>query len=345
MTTKTLTPLLEGIEAGTTFTFQGVMSQIKIALQKVLTGGLDRAEFERKLFTCNDISALPVGHLLDHRFRMCEKGAAALLAGEISPIRSLLHRMLCTVPHSQAASLVGRSIGCEPIRDAFELMEVYTRHPKLARHCLSGHLGDAVAVLPTETGKERSTLISLIAKFALYYGAFELQLIAARQKAIENFRFAVVDGRSTNAMGEVMLEMRQLIAAVRRAKKILDTAKHPRGPKPDLFSLMEARKEEILSNPFVTGSGLSVAEMIRQLQELHELLAPIVDEMEAALNRASDKSKKRKNRAASVRRGVGAEVDCCEWPAGLFRFARRLGPVRDRLESGGGLAGPSLPRG
>jgi len=34
-----------------------------------------------------------------------------------------------------------------------------------------------------------------------------------------------------------------------------------------------------------------------------------------------------------------------ERPVRLFRGAHGLGPVRDRLESGGGLADPPLPRG
>src|SRR5690606_7958363 len=34
-----------------------------------------------------------------------------------------------------------------------------------------------------------------------------------------------------------------------------------------------------------------------------------------------------RNRAAGRCRGTVAEMDCCEWPAGLFRFARRLGLV------------------
>src|SRR5690606_31870839 len=41
-----------------------------------------------------------------------------------------------------------------------------------------------------------------------------------------------------------------------------------------------------------------------------------------------------RNRAAGRRRGTVAEMDCCEWPAGLFRFARRLGLVRDRRTCG-----------
>src|SRR5690606_873197 len=44
--------------------------------------------------------------------------------------------------------------------------------------------------------------------------------------------------------------------------------------------------------------------------------------------------RRKRNRAAGRCRGTDAEMDCCERPAGLFRFARRLGLVRDRRTGG-----------
>lgn len=288
MIAKRLTDPLAGIDPEMVFTVEGVKAHIQLELQKLLTAGLDRSGFERKVFEFEDLSRLPVGHLLDHRVRMPDDLGAKLFADGEPCIEALLRNMLCSAVHAKAVSWVSDALGRDPRRDASNLIVLRDAHPEIARLCLTGHLGDAVASLSAIPDTGRPAAQNLIAVMAIYYGALELQLIAARQKAINEYRFAADYSYATHTMGERIRDLRQLVTNVQRAKLVADTGKKPRGPQPHLFAAYMLREEELLKLSFFNQPGVSKKVLLRQLQTLYAWIGPIADQIGSLLDSVSN---------------------------------------------------------
>jgi hypothetical protein len=321
---KDLTTLLQNIDPGTSFRADDIAARIKAEVDKALTGGMDRAEFERQLFAFGHLPELPIWHLFDQRVRMPEAMAREILCHDPKRLHALLRSMLSS-RHMQGADLVAEALGLEPYLDAERLIEAHQSHPDVVRLCLSGLHGDAAASLAKEERTDAAKLRPLLMSTAIYYGALQLQLIGVRLRALDEFSVGVEDRSRTGTMGAMLHDLRQLIAAIKKARDAVASDGKLRGRQNDLLRSSRAIGEAVersayLARPELTGTGL-----LDELRQLYRLLGPTIDAIDAILGMGP------KETGGEAEASLGAEGG----------NEMTLGSLRERVQSAltGGVTG------
>lgn len=242
---KPLTYALENISIEDVFLNKRCTDfQAEADRERLQTGGLDRAAFLDKVFSRLDPLMFPVGHLMDHRVRMpLATAEAALRAGEVD-VKRLLRRMLSMSANPKASSFVANSLGRRPQADAKLLCEWHESHPQFAALCLSGRFGDFSKDVPVPEG---SAFTAPVAMMALYYGALELQLIALRQWAIEQFRIGVDAESETSTMGQVAKDILSLFNGLEFIAKSVRAGRTVSGRRPNVVQSLKSKAEQELA--------------------------------------------------------------------------------------------------
>ena len=287
MTKQPTQPLLD-INFGTSFTVDAIAAYIEEQRLRGATNGMDRAEFEERLFAFGDLAALPVGHLLDHRVHMPDDIADRLLAGDATDIATMLGNMLCASSHTEARLLVGDALGVKPERDARRLLAVSEDDRRFAHDCLTGHHGDAARFLAAGPTSDLKSCRNILAAMAIYYGALDLQLIAVRQKAIGMYRFAIDDGEMTDTMGALLQDDKALIAGVIKAAAGAASDEPLKGRRPDLITLLKPQAERILADALAADPARTKAGILDEIRGSLPVLKIIAEQAQAEIDTASE---------------------------------------------------------
>ena len=278
---KMLTRLLAGITPGSSFTATELAVQIKLNLDRVLTGHMDRESFERRVFDFTNLAELPIGHLQDQRVHMPEDMAAELLLGRQETLSMLLCDMLCST-HPQGAELVAEALGLDTFDDAHRLQSVNLINSQFVKLCLTGYHGLAFPML-SEAGDRMPDFRETFISTAIYYGALQHQLIGSRLRAISEFHFAVDDGELTDTMGATVNDFRQLFSSLAKANEGVNSDKKLLGRRPDLITLVKPFAENILAETYRLRPRLTEEALLEELRELYGSLWPFIHELSLQL--------------------------------------------------------------
>ena len=142
-----------------------------------------------------------------------------------------------------AVAMIQHAIGRSPSSDARMLQELGRRAPEFTVALLCGRLRQARAILPARVLR-RSEVNQAIATMLVYYGALELQLIAARLRAIAQFGFGVSSPSKEPALGGLLTGWKDIIEAIEYANKTLNGAR-PAGRTPRLIRLLHWKANNI----------------------------------------------------------------------------------------------------
>ena len=283
---NTLADFLLQIEPGTDLTRDGILARVEVEKHRLLFGGMDRPQFEAAVFRGGDLVNLPVIHLLDHRVRMPRYIADEIIAGGSPGIAAVLKRRLCASHHSEGARLVGQAIGVDVEMTAENAVALEADHPKFVRLCLTGQHGNAIMFLRQSEVRAASTSMrQLLIDCALVYGALDLQLIAARQKALDAI-FADEDNKSTCTIGPLLQKLDAMVAGIRRAAAGVQTDLPMPGRRPVLVSVLEANGHRYLADKLANGEVSSQPAVLASLRETYPALLEITDDISSQIREA-----------------------------------------------------------
>lgn len=285
---KELTRFWANITTGSNFTAPELAAHIKLNLDRVLTGNMDRESFERRVFDFTNLAELPIGHLQDQRVHMPDDLAAELLVGTPETLSMQLSNMLCST-HPEGPEQVAEALELHTFYDAQLLLEAHLTDPEFARLCLTGWHGIAFPLLADRIEKRpelRDTFIST----AIYYGALQHQIIGSRLRAISEFRFTVDDGELTDTMGATVNDFRQLFASLDKANVGVNSDKKLLGRKPDLITLMEPIAQNVLSEAYRQRPQLTEEALLAELRDLYGTLWPFIEDLSKNLIEIPDEA-------------------------------------------------------
>jgi hypothetical protein len=206
-------------------------------------------DYQYAVFT-RSMDEWPIGHLLDHRVSMPVQLANELLSGSPERLDETLRHFLFSLAlpdrpeiKKDAVAMIQHAIGRSPSSDARMLQELGRRAPEFTVALLCGRLRQARAILPARVLR-RSEVNQAIATMLVYYGALELQLIAARLRAIAQFGFGVSSPSKEPALGGLLTGWKDIIEAIEYANKTLNGAR-PAGRTPRLIRLLHWKANNI----------------------------------------------------------------------------------------------------
>ncbi|MEO1968425.1 MAG: hypothetical protein ABGW87_06900 [Sphingomonadaceae bacterium] len=258
------------IEFPDDFSEEGIRRCIDENIHRVYHGGMSRSDFELAVFQM-DIDAWPLGHLQDHRVSLPKSIAQKLSASADSELVHILGRLLCAVDIGGAPTFIAEALGLNPKLDAKELLEINAQSSDAFIALLTGQL-DKVRSTAKNTNVSRPQLNAATRIMLLYYGALELQLIAARSRAMNNFGFGVRSGPSGPTFGGIMRDWEGVMNAIEYSATTVENDKKPRGALSSLFKQLEAKAEQIKQS-----YGMSYNEILAALSDvLNGILMPIV---------------------------------------------------------------------
>jgi hypothetical protein len=172
-------------------------------------GNMDRTQFEYAVFT-KAIDEWPIGHLLDHRVSAPESLINFHLGSTEAELAKLLNRFLSESSRKGAREMIAEALKLEPQKDARALIEIRDAQPEIFKALLRGRLGEIwmepQPSLGTDAASELkaspmrwATVKAAMRLMLLYYGALDLQLIAARSRNFDDFYHKL---GVTSAVGE-----------------------------------------------------------------------------------------------------------------------------------------------
>lgn len=262
---KPLTKVLHDFDIKAWVLHGSVDLQARVENEQLQTGGLDRASFVEMLFGDIDPMLFPVGHLMDHRVRMSLQTAEKAFAMGADEVRRILRRMLSMSANPTASCLIAKALGRRPRADAALLCKLHTQYPEFAALCLSGRLGDFSASVPVPAAEAFTAPVEMM---AVYYGALELQLVALRPWAIEQFRIGLDGGGETSAMAQHSRDILALYQALEFLAKYVATGTKSCGRRPDLINSLRPKADQALASIKKSYPWLSDNEILRLTNDL-----------------------------------------------------------------------------
>jgi hypothetical protein len=237
------------IEFPEDLTSAGVAEALRANRDRNFWGGMSAEDYQHVVFT-RPMDEWPIGHLLDHRVSMPVPLAKELLNGSPEALEGTLRHFLFSlalpdkpVVKQDAVAMVQFAVGCDPAMDAQMLQDLGRRSPDFAIALLCGRLRQARGILPSRVLR-RSEVNQTIATMLVYYGALELQLIAARLRAIARFGFGVSSPSKEPALGGLLTGWKDTIEAIEYANKTVNGAR-PAGRTPRLIKLLHWKAKNI----------------------------------------------------------------------------------------------------
>ena len=184
------------------FSMSAVLEFTEQLRSRHLFGGMSRAQFERAIFT-QPPEEWPLGHLQDHRVCLPRSLAEDCLAGSSVKLADLLSRFLCTSTRNGAREMIAAALDLKPEQDAKFLLEIGKGQPQAFFALLCGRLHEVEALSPGRIDLRRQAQAAR-RLMLLYYGALEVQLIAARARAFDQFDFGIIVGDGSPTVGGFM---------------------------------------------------------------------------------------------------------------------------------------------
>ncbi|MFC3786164.1 hypothetical protein GGR90_001668 [Sphingopyxis italica] len=276
------------MDPASSFDFFRLAADIRDEIDERLNGGINRDEFERQLFQFPDMAQLPIGHLFDHRVRMPEQQARTLFAGDAPAFSETLSRMLCN-GHAQGAEMIAEALKLDPSEDAHRFVDFHRSHPELAIKCLAGDHEAALAISRLTPKLDTLNFNHLLFSTASYYGALQLQIIAARQRAIEIFQFGEEKEAKGRSMGALIDNFALMSAGLEKALDGVFSDKKSKGRPLEIISQLREFSEKFEKEAYVARSGLSEPDLLHELRTFYGYLAPRIDLIRSCMGRAKPK--------------------------------------------------------
>lgn len=220
------------------FSDAGIRKAIQGNRDRIFYGGLTRDQFNSAIFL-KPIDSWPLGHLVDHRVCMPEDLARQLRAESAHDLQRILARFLCAIDRPEAVSMIASAMNLDLGADAEFLLEISAESPDLFVKLLEGRLCCAKGLISSsKTSAEKAE--QALTKMLLYYSILDVQLIAARARAIARFGFGVSSGQAGPAAGGLFGGWQDIIKSIRYANQSL-SGKRPQGATPQIFASLESK--------------------------------------------------------------------------------------------------------
>lgn len=226
----------EQIELPGELTDEGVRKAIDENIFRIFYGGLNRPAYEERVFSGKPKS-WPLGHLADHRVSVPERMAESLHGADGGAIAALLKHSLNATGEEGAVELVGHALGLHPATDAQALVALKATAPELWGPLIRGRLEDARR-LAARSKASWAAIQNAMRLMLLYYGSLEVQLIAARARAIAEFGFGVESSRTGPTVGGLLNGWQSVMGAIVYAQQAAQ-GRRPQGAVPSLITDLE----------------------------------------------------------------------------------------------------------
>lgn len=215
--------IFQKIEVGQDFTEEGIDEAIERNFQSIMKSDMSRFAYARATLTFDSVRDLPLAHVMDHRVRLprVEITPDANLCDLAQVVADRLNRMLCVSSHPGGSELVAEALGINPDRDADTLVRVFKESRRLFDLLLRGRMGSAIALAMQRNFQSLGAegFSDLAANLLCYHCAYQVQLIAARGQALNQFAYKLAaTGRefTTGGACKNISEMLALIEATTR---------------------------------------------------------------------------------------------------------------------------------
>lgn len=227
-----------------------LIRQTKRMEERFLLGDMDRLAFERAIFI-RPIDSWPVGHLRDHRVSIPPCLATICLSLDETELAALLGRFLCEAPlHKTARQMISEALRIDPATDARSLIQIRAADPLIFSALLRGHIGEIWTLLKRTPASVRWTDAKAAMRLMLlYYGALELQLIAARNRNFDLFyaQLGLKGGDGGPTVGGFLSYFEEVVAAGVYAEQAADEHR-PAGRIPKIIADHEKEGRAFLAH-------------------------------------------------------------------------------------------------
>lgn len=315
----------------TDFSIEGLTRSIERVRTKHLFGDMDRPTFERAIFT-RPIEEWPLGHLQDHRVSVPASLIDEHLRASELDLAGLLNRFLCHSGRSGAREMIAEALDLSPLDDARRLIEIRNRSEQAFAALLCGQLGDVPDLL-AHSRLKRHQVRTTVRLMLLYYGALEVQLIAARGAAFGKFDFGAELGGSIPTVGGLINGWDSRIDSITYADKVAG-GNRPRGRAPAQISKLEQMGRDWLAARGLSEDDEHPPELVKLLREIDARLLeeakPAIAAWRATAGQNRPKDPKHPDQPKS--QPVGARMELSTLLDG-YTLGQQIGFASLRLEN------------
>ena len=299
------------IHPGSDFSHDGLAQTVQENISRILFGNLSRRDFEARALFEENLTELPIGHLMDHRVQM-PKDVALELARDESRLGAFLERLLCARPHSEGREMVATALGIEPSDLRKNLIKLRDLDLSLFSSVVSGCLGksfDEISKrpLPADLWK---LMQSCMADMLILYCMFEIQLIAARAAKLNRGGPWLPMHHSPVVVSDFVEGMSAITQAAQYRFCGLDNSPLPKGRPPIIASLMNekfAKDRLILTGRTEAEVAPDILDLLPSLQAKFDMAEKMLGNPKLASDGQGETSQ-REHASTAIEGGVRAGV-------------------------------------